>query len=87
MDESFATLDHFTRENMQQALLDIHRSSRCGVLFVTHSNDKILAIGEHIVILDGKHMKKVYPLDGIWCASGSEEQQQAPKADILSSIS
>lgn len=86
MDEPFAALDHFTREKMQQALLDIHQNSRCGVLFVTHSIDEALAIGDRIVILDDKHVKKVYPLDGTWRASGSEEQRQALKADILSSI-
>ena len=39
MDEPFAALDHFTREKMQQFLLELHRDTRCGVLFVTHSID------------------------------------------------
>lgn len=86
MDEPFAALDHFTREKMQQALLEIHQNSRCGVLFVTHSIDEALAIGDRIVILDDKHVKKVYPLNSAWRTASGEEQRLALKADILSSI-
>ena len=86
MDEPFAALDHFTREKMQQALLDIHQNSRCGVLFVTHSIDEALAIGDRIVILDDKHVKKVYSLNSTWRTASDERQRQALKADILSSI-
>lgn len=86
MDEPFAALDHFTREKMQQALLDIYQNSRCGVLFVTHSIDEALAIGHRIVVLEDKKVKKVYPLTGNWRETCSEEQRQALKADILSSI-
>ena len=86
MDEPFAALDHFTREKMQQALLEIHQTSRCGVLFVTHSIDEALAIGDRIVILEDKHVKKVYPLDSALRTASGEEQRLALKADILSSI-
>ncbi len=85
MDEPFAALDHFTREKMQQALLDIHKNSRCGVLFVTHSIDEALAIGHRIVVLEDHSVKKVYPLNtpGLCC---SEQSISALKDDILSSI-
>lgn len=86
MDEPFAALDHFTREKMQQALLEIHQNSRCGVLFVTHSIDEALAIGDRIVILEDKQVKKVYPLDSAWRTASGVEQRLALKADILSSI-
>ena len=82
MDEPFAALDHFTREKMQQALMDIHQGSRCGVLFVTHSIDEALAIGDRIVILEQKHVKKEYSLTGAL----RESERLALKADILSSI-
>lgn len=86
MDEPFAALDHFTREKMQQALLDIHERSRCGVLFVTHSIDEALAIGDRIVILEDKKVKKVYSLESGGSRTRSEARLQALKADILSSI-
>ena len=86
MDEPFAALDHFTREKMQQVLLDIHQNSRCGVLFVTHSIDEALAIADRIVILEDHKAKKVYPIGSAWRASCSEEDRRALREDILSSI-
>ncbi len=86
MDEPFAALDHFTREKMQQALLDIHRKNRCGVLFVTHSIDEALTIGHRIVVLEDQTVKKVYPISEEWRKTCSEEQRRALKQDILSSI-
>lgn len=86
MDEPFAALDHFTREKMQQALLDIHKNSRCGVLFVTHSIDEALDIGHRIVVLEDKKVKKVYPLERGWRETCSEEQYRTLKENILSSI-
>lgn len=83
MDEPFAALDHFTREKMQQALLEIHRNTDCGVLFVTHSIDEALAIGHRIVILEDKNVKKEFRLPS-W--PRTEAQLQAWKADILTSI-
>ena len=62
MDEPFAALDYFTRSSMQQALLDIHKKNDCGVLFITHSIEEALTIGDHIVVIDQKKVKKVYHL-------------------------
>lgn len=62
MDEPFAALDYFTRSSMQKALLDIHEQSDCGVLFITHSIDEALTIGDHIVVIENKQVKKVYHL-------------------------
>ena len=86
MDEPFAALDHFTREKMQQVLLDIHRQNRCGVLFVTHSIDEALAIADRIVILENHQAKKEYPVGDRWRNSCSEEDRRALRQDILSSI-
>ena len=86
MDEPFAALDHFTREKMQRSLLDIHRSSRCGVLFVTHSIDEALAIADRIVILENHQAKKGYSVGSTWRASCTEEERRALRQDILSSI-
>ena len=86
MDEPFAALDHFTREKMQQVLLDIHKKNRCGVLFVTHSIDEALAIADRIVILENYQAKKVYPVGDHWRESSSEADRRALRQDILSSI-
>ena len=86
MDEPFAALDHFTREKMQQVLLEIHKTNRCGVLFVTHSIDEALAIADRIVILENHKAKKVYPIGSVWRNSCSEEERRTLREDILSSI-
>ena len=86
MDEPFAALDHFTREKMQQVLLEIHKANRCGVLFVTHSIDEALAIADRIVILENHQAKKVYPVGDRWRKTSSEADRRALRQDILSSI-
>lgn len=55
MDEPFAALDHFTREIMQNELIRIISMRKKGIIFVTHSIDEALLIGQKIVVLkDGK---------------------------------
>ena len=51
MDEPFAALDHFTRENMQQELLRVRKAADASILFVTHSIDEALNLADRIVIL------------------------------------
>lgn len=86
MDEPFAALDHFTREKMQQFLLELHENRRCGVLFVTHSIDEALAIADRIVILQDHQVKKGYPIGSAWRASASAEDRRRLRQEILSSI-
>lgn len=52
MDEPFAGLDHLTREAMQDQLLELHRAMAMNVLFVTHSIEEALYLGDRIVVLD-----------------------------------
>ena len=86
MDEPFAALDHFTREKMQNFLLELHQSTRCGVLFVTHSIDEALAIGDRIVILSDHKANKGYPIGSSWRASTGEEARRTLRKAILDSI-
>ena len=86
MDEPFAALDHFTREKMQNFLLELHQSTRCGVLFVTHSIDEALAIGDRIVILSDHKANKGYPIGSSWRASTGEEERRNLRKAILDSI-
>ena len=86
MDEPFAALDHFTRERMQNFLLELHQSTQCGVLFVTHSIDEALAIGDRIVILSDHKANKGYPIGSSWRASTGEEARRTLRKAILDSI-
>ncbi len=51
MDEPFAALDHLTREAMQDQLLSLRRTAGLTVLFVTHSIDEALYLGDRVVVL------------------------------------
>lgn len=86
MDEPFAALDHFTREKMQSFLLQLHQTSHCGVLFVTHSIDEALNIADRIVILENHCVKKGYPIGSAWRASATEEERRTLREAILDSI-
>lgn len=51
MDEPFAALDYFTRENMQKELLRVRAETDASILFVTHSIDEALVLADRIVVL------------------------------------
>ena len=63
MDEPFSALDFFTREQMQKELLKIHERSKCSILFVTHSIDEALILGDEIVILEKGVIKSQYEIE------------------------
>lgn len=62
MDEPFAALDYFTREAMQKETIRIFRQSAKTVVFVTHSIDEALVLGQTIRILAGGRVAAVYDL-------------------------
>ena len=63
MDEPFSALDFFTREQMQNELLRINKTLKCSILFVTHSIDEALTLGDKIVILEKGVIKSQYEID------------------------
>ncbi|SCH85884.1 ABC transporter ATP-binding protein [Romboutsia sp. 1001713B170207_170306_H8] len=63
MDEPFSALDYFTREQMQKELLKIHNRLKCSILFVTHSIDEALILGDKIVVLEKGIIKSQYKID------------------------
>ena len=62
MDEPFAALDHFTREQMQRELKKVQREQRSSILFVTHSIDEALILGHKIVVIQQGVIKQEYQL-------------------------
>ena len=62
MDEPFAALDFFTRGIMQQELVDLQTRNRKSVVFVTHSIDEALLLGQKIVIFENGRVKDKYDL-------------------------
>lgn len=63
MDEPFAALDHFTREQMQQELIRVQETENCSILFVTHSIDEALLLGHRILIIDQGQVERLYDLE------------------------
>jgi NitT/TauT family transport system ATP-binding protein len=51
MDEPFASLDALTRRKMQEELLSIWETTRTTLLFVTHSIDEAVLLGDRILVL------------------------------------
>jgi NitT/TauT family transport system ATP-binding protein len=51
MDEPFASLDALTRRKMQDELLTIWSATRPTLLFVTHSIDEAVLLGDRILVL------------------------------------
>ena len=52
MDEPFAALDYFTREQMQKELLRVQQERSASILFVTHSIDEALILGSQIAVIE-----------------------------------
>lgn len=73
MDEPFSALDFFTRKQMQEELLRIHKKTLCSILFATHSIDEALILGDKIVILEKGIIKSEY-----------EIHEESDKRDLLS---
>lgn len=51
MDEPFAALDEPTREEMQEETLRIRKNSLATVVFVTHSIEEAIFLGERVVVM------------------------------------
>lgn len=51
MDEAFSALDPLIRKDMQNELLDLQRSMKKTILFITHDLDEALKIGDRIALM------------------------------------
>ncbi|WP_042347024.1 ABC transporter ATP-binding protein [Bacillus massiliigorillae] len=73
MDEPFAALDYFTRETMQKELIRIYQLKKKSIIFVTHSIEEAIAIGQNILVFN----------EGKVHAQFNLEQYEYPR-DVLS---
>jgi len=64
MDEPFAAVDLITRELMQDELARIIANTGKTVIFVTHSVDEAIILGDRLVVVSARpgHVKKVVPV-------------------------
>lgn len=69
MDEPFAALDEITRRKLQEMCREVFKRRKVTVLFVTHSVDEALSVGDRILVMT--------PTGGDICA----DMQCPPQAD------
>lgn len=53
MDEPFAALDALTRESLQEDLLQLCRSKKITVLFITHDISEAVYLSDRVIVLHG----------------------------------
>ena len=65
MDEPFAALDAQTRESLQEELLRIWRRTGKTVVFITHSIDEAVYLGNRVAVMTSRpgRIKEVVPID------------------------
>ncbi|WP_367128711.1 ABC transporter ATP-binding protein [Saccharothrix sp. HUAS TT1] len=65
MDEPFAALDAQTRESLQDELLRIWQRTGKTVVFITHSIDEAVYLGERVAVLTSRpgRVKEVVPIE------------------------
>lgn len=65
MDEPFAALDAQTKIEMQEELVAIWQRIRCTVVFVTHSVDEALVLGNRIAVMTRRpgRLREVFDFD------------------------
>jgi NitT/TauT family transport system ATP-binding protein len=65
MDEPFGALDAQTREMMQEELLRILETEQKTMIFVTHSIDEAILLGDRIVVMSSRPgtIRKIVPVD------------------------
>ena len=63
MDEPFAALDHFTRNQMQMELIRLQQSRGASILFVTHSIDEALLLGHKIAVIEDGIIKREFSIE------------------------
>lgn len=63
MDEPFAALDYFTRNQMQRELKALQAERGVSILFVTHSIDEALLLGDKVVMIENGQIKSEIALE------------------------
>lgn len=59
MDESFSALDPVVRKQLQDLLLELHKTSKVTIMFVTHDMQEAVRLGDRIAIIHEGHLEQI----------------------------
>jgi NitT/TauT family transport system ATP-binding protein len=64
MDEPFASVDAQTREVLQEELLELHDRERKTMVFITHSIDEAIVLGDRVAVMTTRpgRVKEILPI-------------------------
>ncbi|WP_026874147.1 ABC transporter ATP-binding protein [Jiangella gansuensis] len=79
MDEPFAALDAQTREQMQEALVDINQRERRTVLFVTHQVEEAIFLADRVVVMSARPATVQEIVDVPWGERRTHEIKTDPE--------
>jgi NitT/TauT family transport system ATP-binding protein len=65
MDEPFASVDAQTREVLQEELLQLHERERKTMVFITHSIDEAIILGDRVAVMTSRpgQVKEILKID------------------------
>jgi len=65
MDEPFASVDAQTREVLQEELLQLHERERKTMVFITHSIDEAIVLGDRVAVMTTRpgQVKEILPIN------------------------
>lgn len=88
LDEPFGALDAFTRNHLQEALLEIWEKNKTTMVLVTHDIDEAIFLSSKVVVMDAKpgRVKAIVPIDLPYPRSRSGKSFQEFRTIILNHL-
>ncbi|WP_127495292.1 MULTISPECIES: ABC transporter ATP-binding protein [Paenibacillus] len=88
LDEPFGALDAFTRNHMQESLLDIWRQNKTSMLLVTHDIDEAIFLSNRVVVMDARpgRIKAIIPVDLPYPRNRVSASFQQLRTQVLSAL-
>lgn len=83
MDEPFSALDYFTRKEMQKEVINLHKSTGKGVIFVTHDIEEAMTIAKKIIVFTKNKKLKIFNINEEEIKDLNNEYYTNLRKDIL----